>query len=66
MREETQSEPICVYCKQPITQKQCPTEPSPRVRKPTSPVTSTTRTTTRKSPPRDRAYPGEPSVVNAL
>ena len=24
MREETQLEPICVYCKQPITQKQWP------------------------------------------
>ena len=24
MREETQPEPICVYCKQPITQKQWP------------------------------------------
>jgi hypothetical protein len=24
VREETQREPICVYCKQPITQKQWP------------------------------------------
>ena len=24
MREETQQEPICVYCKQPITQQQWP------------------------------------------